>query len=160
LKGTALSGLRLEKELVIPWSKDLGRAIDYLETRRDIDAGRLAFYGFSLGARYGPLLTALEPRLKVSILLAGGFALEEVSGEVDPFQFASRVTVPVLMLNGRDDFVRPVETSQLPLLRLLGARDKDKRHVLFDSGHAPPRIPVIKEVLDWLDRYLGPVKSR
>jgi hypothetical protein len=64
------------------------------------------------------------------------------------------------MLNGRDDFMRPVETSQLPLFRLLGGRDQDKRHVLFDAGHAPPRIPVIKEVLAWLDRHLGPVKQQ
>jgi len=45
----------------------------------------------------------------------------------------------------------------LPLLHLLGVPEADKRHVLFDTGHAVPRIPMIKEVLDWLDRYLGPV---
>ena len=32
------------------WSRDLGRAIDYLETRSDIDRTRLAFYGVSAGA--------------------------------------------------------------------------------------------------------------
>jgi formylglycine-generating enzyme required for sulfatase activity/dienelactone hydrolase len=157
---SALSGLALERDLVIPWSKDLGRAIDYLETREDIDRGRLAFYGFSLGARYGPLLTAIEPRLKVSVLLAGGFSREELAPEVDPFHFAPRATQPVLMLNGRDDFMRPVETSQLPLFRMLGAPEKDKRHVLYDAGHSPPRLPAIKEILEWLDRYLGPVSSR
>jgi dienelactone hydrolase len=156
----ALSGIALERELVIPWAKDLGRAIDYLETRDDIDPGRLAFYGFSLGARYGPVLTAVEPRLKVSVLLAGGFSRDELAPEVDPFNFAPRAIQPVLMLNGRDDFMRPVETSQLPLFRMLGAPDKDKRHVLYDAGHAPPRLPAIKEILEWLDRYLGPVSLR
>jgi dienelactone hydrolase len=156
----ALSGIALERDLVIPWAKDLGRAIDYLETRDDIDRSRLAFYGFSLGARYGPLLTAVEPRLKVSVLLAGGFSRDELAPEVDPFNFAPRATQPVLMLNGRDDFMRPVETSQLPLFRMLGAPDKDKRHVLYDAGHAPPRLPAIKEILEWLDRYLGPVSLR
>jgi hypothetical protein len=29
---------------------------------------------------------------------------------------------------------------------------------LFDTGHAPPQLPVMKEALNWLDRYLGPVK--
>jgi len=33
-----------------------------------------------------------------------------------------------------------------------------KRHVLFDTGHAPPQLPVMKEALNWLDHYLGPVK--
>ena len=62
------------------------------------------------------------------------------------------------MLNGRSDFFYPVETSQVPLFRLLGTPDKDKRHVLFDSGHALPQNEMIGETLDWLDRYLGPVK--
>ena len=126
-------------------------------TRPDIDGDRLAFYGFSLGARYGPVFTAVEPRLKVSVLLAGGFSPEEMAPEVDPFNFAPRTAQPVLMLNGRDDFMRPVQTSQLPLFKLLGAPEKDKRHVLYDAGHAPPRLPAIKEILEWLDRYLGPV---
>jgi dienelactone hydrolase len=157
LTGDAPQSLQLERELMLSWSKDLGRSIDYLQTRSDIDATKLAFYGFSLGARYGPLLTALEPRLKVSVLLAGGFVTTKLAPEVDPMNFAPRARIPVLMLNGRDDFLRPVEISQVPMFRLLGAPSKDKRHVLYDSGHIPPRIPVIKETLEWLDRYLGPV---
>jgi hypothetical protein len=62
------------------------------------------------------------------------------------------------MLNGRSDYFYPLETSQLPLYRSLGTPAQDKRHVLFDSGHLLPRNEVIRETLDWLDRYLGPVK--
>lgn len=55
----------------------------------------------------------------------------------------------------------PVETSQAPLFQLLGTPAEDKRHVVFeDAGHVPPRIAVIREILDWLDRYLGPVGTR
>ena len=78
--------------------------------------------------------------------------------EVDPMNFASRVKVPVLMINGRYDFVVPLETCQEPMFRLFGVPDQDKRHVLFDTGHAPPQLPVMKEALNWLDHYLGPVK--
>jgi hypothetical protein len=79
---------------------------------------------------------------------------------VDLFNFAPRVTMPVLMLNGRNDFGRPKKSSQDPLFRLLGSPEKDKRQVVFETGHVPPTIEVIKEVLDWLDRYLGPVQTR
>jgi len=48
-----------ERELRIAWSRDLGRAIDYLETRSDIDGTRLAFYGVSASADAGVILTAL-----------------------------------------------------------------------------------------------------
>jgi fermentation-respiration switch protein FrsA (DUF1100 family) len=68
------------------------------------------------------------------------------------------VKIPVLMLNGRWDFVYPVETTQAPLYRLLGAPADQKRHVLYDGGHNVPRVELIRESLDWLDRYLGPVK--
>jgi hypothetical protein len=62
------------------------------------------------------------------------------------------------MINGRYDFAIPLETCQEPFFHLLGAAPQNKKHVLFDTGHAPPQLPVMKEALDWLDRYLGPVK--
>ena len=71
--------------------------------------------------------------------------------------YAPRVTVPNLMLNGRYDYAFPVETTQLPMFELLGTPTEHKRHVLFDSYHVVPRNGGIKEVLDWLDEYLGPV---
>ena len=61
-----------EREIRIAWSRDLGRAIDYLETRSDIDRTRLAFYGVSDGADAGVILTALEPRLKTAVLQGTG----------------------------------------------------------------------------------------
>jgi len=63
------------------------------------------------------------------------------------------------MLNGRFDHFFPVEKTQIPLYRLLGTPEKDKRHVLFDTGHSLPVNKAIKEVLDWLDVHLGPVTS-
>ena len=68
------------------------------------------------------------------------------------------VKVPVLMLNGRFDFFYPVETSQEPMFRLLGASKQHKRRVVYETGHNIPRNELVKETLDWLDRYLGPVK--
>ena len=50
-------------------------------------------------------------------------------------------------------------TSQRPLFRLLGTPEADKKHVLFESGHVPPFPDVVRETLDWLDRYLGPVTT-
>jgi pimeloyl-ACP methyl ester carboxylesterase len=71
------------------------------------------------------------------------------------WNFAPRVIMPTLIINGRHDFGLPYETSQLPMLRALGTPDADKRLAVFDSGHVPPWNEVIRETLDWLDRYLG-----
>ena len=65
---------------------------------------------------------------------------------------------PALLLNGRYDFFFPVESSQVPFFRLLGTSEKDKRQVIFESGHMVPAKDLIRESLDWLDKYLGPVK--
>jgi hypothetical protein len=40
---------------------------------------------------------------------------------------------------------------------LLGTPPEHKRRVVYDTGHDIPRVEVIKETLNWLDRYLGPV---
>jgi eukaryotic-like serine/threonine-protein kinase len=40
--------------------------------------------------------------------------------------FAPRVKIPVLLINGRYDFVFLMETCQEPLLRALGPPDADK----------------------------------
>jgi formylglycine-generating enzyme required for sulfatase activity/DNA-binding winged helix-turn-helix (wHTH) protein/dienelactone hydrolase len=149
-------GPKAGRDLVVQWAKDLARAIDYLETRRDIDAHRLAYYGRSLGAVWGPVFTAVEPRFKASVLTGGGLPFEKLPPEIEPLNFAPRVKVPTLMLNGRDDFMFPLASSQIPLFHLLGASNVEKRHVVFDSGHVPPGNLLVKESLDWLDRYLGP----
>ncbi len=155
------AGPSLVRDRGIQWFKDLGRSLDYLETRSDIDRERFAFYGFSMGGRCGPIFTSLERRFKTSVLLVGGLPLYKQPTEVDPINFAPRSSVPTLMINARDDFVFPVQESQVPMFRLLGAPEKDKRHVVLEGGHIPLQLhEVIKEALDWLDRYLGPVKKR
>jgi hypothetical protein len=57
----------------------------------------------------------------------------------------------VLMVNGRHDFIFPLETSQKPLFQALGTREPDKRHILYDGGHRNlvTRPDLIGEILDW-----------
>jgi hypothetical protein len=63
-----------------------------------------------------------------------------------------------LMINGRYDRFYPINSSQEPMFRALGTPEKDKRRVVVDSGHIPPNDLLVKEMLDWLDRYLGTVQ--
>ncbi len=146
------------RDNVIFWSKDLSRSIDYLETRQDINANELAYEGYSWGAAMGGLLPAVETRFKALILIAPGFLLQEPLPEVDQLNFAPHVKAPVLMLNGRYDFLWPPRISQEPMFRLLGTPTEHKRRVVYDTGHDVPRPEMIKESLNWLDKYLGPVR--
>ncbi len=146
------------RDNVIFWSKDLSRSIDYLETRRDINPNELAYEGYSWGAAMGGILPAVETRFKALILISPGFFLQEQLPEVDQLNFAPHVKAPVLMLNGRYDFLWPPRISQEPMFRLLGTPTEQKRRVVYDTGHDVPRAEMIKESLNWLDKYLGPVK--
>jgi len=147
------------RDHLIAISKDLGRALDYLETRRDIDVTRVAYHGFSLGGGLGPVLVAVEKRIQAAILVSGGFWMDRALPEADPFHFAAHIQIPTLMLSDRYDSLFSVELSQLPLFDALGTAGVDKRRVIFESGHGGmPHNEHIRETLDWLDKYLGPVQ--
>ena len=151
-------GQNFLREMGIQRGQDVRRTVDYLETRPDVDRSRIALYGLSLGAQLAPVFLATEPRLRTGVLLSGGFETWTIPAEIDPVNFAGRVTQPVIMVNGRDDFDLPLETAQIPLFNALGTAPAAKRHVVLDGGHLPTRAQdVYKEILDWLDRYLGPV---
>ena len=146
------------RDHVVMWAKDLRRSIDYLETRAEIDTSRLAYYGLSWGGYLGGVLPAVEPRLKASVLYVAGLEVQRALPEAEPINFLPRIRIPTLMLNGRYDHFFPIETSQKPMFRLLGTPPEHKRHVVADGGHFMPRPQWIRETLDWLDRYLGPVR--
>ncbi|MDO8539430.1 MAG: protein kinase [Opitutaceae bacterium] len=145
------------RSLVIEWSKDVSRTIDYLETRTDIQHKKLAFLGFSLGGALGFIAPAVENRLNTSVLISGGFWPAEVAPEVAQVNYAPRIRLPTLMLNGRFDFIFQLR-DQRQLFHLLGTPPEHKRHVMLDAGHVIGPEMVKKEILDWLDAYLGPTK--
>jgi hypothetical protein len=151
-----------QRDWKVQIGKDLRRTVDFIESRDDLDGERIAYYGMSWGATLGPIMTAIEPRFDASILLAGGVYNypEDWPAEALPQNFAPRSTVPTMMVNGRADFGTPVETNIQPMFDMLGTPAEDKRLVLLDGGHVPAEPnEVIREVLDWLDRYLGPVET-
>jgi dienelactone hydrolase len=144
------------RDLLVQWVKDVSRTIDYLETREDLDSAKIGYVGFSWGGLTAPIVLAVEPRIKVGVLDTGGFWNREALPEADALHFAPRVRSPVLMINGAHDIVFPLETAQKPLFDLLGTAAADKRHYLSQASHVVPRNELIRETLDWLDRYLGP----
>lgn len=148
------------RDLRIQWVKDARRTIDYLQTRSDLNCQKLAYYGVSTGAVFGPLILAIESRFETGILQSGGLTNRILPGEVQSINFLPRVKIPILMMNGKDDFLSPPEQSQIPMFRLLGTPANDKRRAVFDSGHSVPLTELIKEVLTWLGHYLGPVKPK
>lgn len=143
------------RDLTIQWFKDVGRTLDYLETRDDIDTVRLAYYSFSTGAVYGPIFTAIDPRFKASVLLAGGL-WDKVPPEMETVNFAPRSRVPTLMINGHDDFLYTYESfpaSALSPARCAGGgqapRPSRRRAYPFRQERDYPRDLGLARPLSW-----------
>jgi len=159
---TVLPGASQEMTLTVQRFKDLARSLDYLRTRADVDTARLAYLGVSMGAAEGVIYTTLlQDRLKTDVFLDGGFFLDRPWPGRDQVDFAPRLKIPVLMLNGRYDFSFSLERAQNPLFRMLGTPPSAKRHVLLDTPHdvSARHADMAREVLAWLDTYLGPVRA-
>ncbi len=146
------------KEHVIMWAKDLGRTIDYLETRKDIQAQKCGYLGWSWGGFNGGIMPAVEKRFKAIVLNVGGMEMEKALPEVDQLNYLPRIKQPILMLNGKYDMFFPVETSEKPMFAFLGTALEDKKSIIYESGHLVPRTDFMRETLNWFDKYLGPVK--
>ncbi|HEX5432088.1 MAG TPA: hypothetical protein VFW83_08990, partial [Bryobacteraceae bacterium] len=146
-------------QLTTKRSKEVRRSVDYLVTRPDIDASKIAYLGVSMGSAYGVIFTALEDRFKAIVFLDGGFFLLRAPRGRDQLDFAPRITKPVLMVNGHYDFDFSPKRSQEPLFRLVGTAPADKKRVVLDTPHDASEQKQIlsNEVLVWLDKYLGRV---
>ncbi|NNE47458.1 MAG: SUMF1/EgtB/PvdO family nonheme iron enzyme, partial [Rhodothermales bacterium] len=147
---------RLHSGFLTDVVRDFSRSVDYLESRDDIDRDRLAYYGMSWGGWLGAIIPAVETRVATAIVAFGGL-IDAGRPEVHPINYVGRVSMPVLMLNGRYDSNFLLDTSIQPMFELLGTPDEQKELKLFESDHIIPKNDLIRETLDWLDQYLGPV---
>ena len=149
-------GASQEVLLTTEWYKDAARSLDYLDTRSDIDHGKMGYLGVSMGSADGVIITAmLRERLKTAIFLDGGYFLEKPPPGGDQADFAPRIKIPVLMVNGRYDYTFPLDKAQNPLFQMLGTPPDQKSHIVLDTPHdvTEQRPQLVKAVLNWLDRY-------
>ncbi len=160
LDGLPLPGEVGDRELTIQESKEVRRAVDYLETRPDlINRDKLAYLGVSQGSAYGVIFTALEDRFRAVVFLDGGFFLNPALPGRDQADFAPRLRKPTLMVNGKYDFTFPPDQAQLPMFKMIGTPPADKYRKLLESPHDVSQLKpeLSSEMLRFLDKYLGRV---
>jgi hypothetical protein len=154
------SGPAAFRQRTVWWTQDVQRTVDYIMSRDDLRNDAVAYMGMSLGAEIA-VPVALEKRFTALVLIGGAFDAQwrgSTLPEASPWNFASRITTPTVLINGRRDFQHPYETGQVPFFNAFDVPPDDKRFIQLDAGHIPPWNEVIKHTLDWLDRYLGPVE--
>ena len=145
------------RDKIVNLITDLRRGLDYLETRKDLDANRIGFFGPSSGARIGLILAAVENRYRSVFLMGAGVRkpYAEWIPEGRPQNFAAHIRAPKLMMHGRYDENLSLKTEAEPLFKLL---PEPKRLVLYEGGHVPPLELLVTTLNSWLDETLGPVR--
>jgi hypothetical protein len=154
-KPTEISSVRY-REQVINWVTDLRRGLDYLQTRDDIDASKIAFYDISLEKL--ALVPAIEPRYRSVVFVGVGLPALWLNAipEANPANFAPHIRAPKLMLQGRYDEADPLTSTAEPLYKLLS---EPKQLEVFNGGHVPPFDVAVPIVNAWLDETLGLVRQ-
>jgi serine/threonine protein kinase/formylglycine-generating enzyme required for sulfatase activity len=135
---------------------DVRRGLDYLETRKEIAANKIAYFGPS-GGNFKLILPAVETRYRSVVFTGAGVRKYNMQWkpEANAINFAPHIRAPKLMLHGRYDEADPFKTEGEPLFKLLR---EPKRLMLVEGGHIPDTQILIPAINGWLDETMGPIK--
>ena len=140
----------IERDMLVQTTIDYRRAIDYLETRTEIDSAKIGAIGSSMGAMTTFLLTGVEPRVKVAVAKAAPNIQRKYSAN-SAYNFAAAIkNQPFLILAGKSDPWSGVHGSQ-QLFNLVASPKKEL--IFFDSGHQFPD-EWKDEAVNWIKLYL------
>jgi dienelactone hydrolase len=152
------------------------RAIDYLETRPEVDKSRIGMTGRSGGAAMSWFTAAVDPRIKVVVPVMGistyaaNVRLNTQSGHCDcmfPINFCRHDMMhqgaliaprPLLMAHGIEDRLFPVpgykefEEKVGALYRAYGREDAFK-NIEVEGGHSDSDF-LREQAIRWFDRFL------
>ena len=173
----------LDRDTEIQAVIDLRRGIDLLLARPDVDPERLAYVGHSYGAQWGSILSAVDKRMKTTILVAGAARIGDVFlHSTDPAQVDFRKTQPVGQLEKYCDVVGQIDAihfigqaAPIPLLlqfanyeqyfdktsmqRYVSAASDPKKVQYYDTGHDVNDFQALEDRYDWLAKQIHLDKS-
>jgi hypothetical protein len=146
------------RDQVLNWLTDERRGLDYVATRSDLDASRVAYVASSVDGGLKLGLPAIDQRYR-SVILSGAALFQadtRVLPDINPINLVPYIRAPKLLLQGRYDEDSRLKTQAEPLYKLLR---EPKRILLYDGGHAPTPEFYVPAVNAWLDETMGPVTT-
>lgn len=170
---------QVDREIQIQAVVDLRRGIDLLLARPDVDPKRLAYVGHSYGAQWGSILSAVDKRMKTSVLIAGVAECNDIMlRSNDPGMVDFRQTQPPGQLEkycrvmGDIDAIHFVgQAAPIPLLfqfanfeqyfdktsmdHYFAAAGEPKKVTFYDTGHDLNDPKALEDRYDWMAKYLN-----
>jgi dienelactone hydrolase len=133
---------------------DLRRTLDALLTLPEIDAERVAYAGFSLGALLGAVFCAVDPRPRAAALALGGAGLgpPDTEAAIDPADWIGRIAPrPVLLVNATRDAIVPRAAAEA----LFEAAREPRQLLWFEGTHDELPGAALKAMWSFLSGQLG-----
>lgn len=153
------------REIITQTVFDLRRAVDFIETRPELNAKRIGYLGISLGGITGTIFCGVDKRVKVPVIvLAGGqfnlmYGKKALSNDakdftsiIEPLNFVEQIAPrPLLMINAENDDIVPPMMS-----KLLYKKAKKPKNIIWYPAkhHTIPIEKVYQEGVNWFDKYL------
>jgi uncharacterized protein len=161
---------------------DLRRAVDYLESRTDIDKTKIGYLGVSMGGMLGAVLGGVESRISCFFLAVPGGGIvsavkhidkypllkerfsvqitpevlkrvEDIAEVIDPIYFVGGIQPrPFVIIVGNHDEIIPAEMSSALIEAAHATPEQVKR---LDSGHIPPPGRLSFDIRDFFVKYFG-----
>ncbi len=129
---------------------DLSRCLDALCALAEIDAGRVGYAGFSLGAILGTPFCATDRRVRAAALALGGGGL--APAKHDPLAFVGAIAPrPVLFVNARRDERIPEDRAAA----LHAAAGEPKQVEWYDCTHGELPGAALKRMWQFLGEALA-----
>jgi dienelactone hydrolase len=147
---TPRKGYFTQVDIYIQTTRDYRRAIDYLETRTEIDKQRIGVLGYSMGGTQTFLLAGVEPRIRVAVAVAAPAENSKWSA-IAPQNFVRGIGQrPFLTIMGRSDPMCTVEHAEA-MQSLIDSKTKEQ--IFFDAGHKLP-ADYVPRAVDWFVQHL------
>jgi dienelactone hydrolase len=170
---------QLDREIEIQAVVDLRRGIDFLLARPDVDPKRLAYVGHSYGAQWGSILSAVDKRMKTSVLMAGVAEMADillrsddpgmvdfrknqpagqlekyaqVTGDIDAIHFVGRAS-PIPLLLQFATYEQYFDKTSMQ--HYVVAASDPKKVLYYDTGHDLNDPQALEDRYDWLVNYIN-----
>jgi 2,6-dihydroxypseudooxynicotine hydrolase len=146
IDGPGQGELEFDHPMRHDWEVVLGRVLDFLQGRRDVDDQKVGAMGVSLGGYYAMRAAAFEPRLTAVIALALGYRLADyfdrvpvLTREAFVYRLHARDVARARAALERFDLHGVVEHLRCPALVVMGRRDRlfpaeDTEAMVQDTG--------------------------